>query len=294
MSEVLCPKCGSDQVTANKKGFSGKKAVVGAVLTGGVGLLAGTLGSNKVKITCLSCGHEFKPGQGAKSKEDFAKKNAGCLVTILALFAIGMLVKCGSSTNKETDGAKSEYQTVYDSLEKVYSGNTSNTNNASIGNSVEQDFITQKTEQFTSHINAGKSANEIKKEANQLSKSFLKKQNNELKDWEGVIISVDMFQEKELDIAITIQDRKIVGQKTISGRTMDCGITIEASQGTSKKYGFKGIARSGELYNKVKGLKEGDRVVFSAKVVDTWDNTEATGLNLSTTLHLKLTDIQKK
>lgn len=79
MSEVLCPKCGSDQVTANKKGFSGKKAVVGAVLTGGVGLLAGTLGSNKVKITCLSCGHEFKPGQGAKSKEDFAKKKCRLL-----------------------------------------------------------------------------------------------------------------------------------------------------------------------------------------------------------------------
>lgn len=293
MSQVLCPKCGSDQITANKKGFSGKKAVAGAVLTGGVGLLAGTIGSNKVKITCLSCGHEFKPGQGVKSKAEFEKKNAGCLVIVLALFAVGFLVKCGSS-NKESDGTKSEYQQMYDSLEKVYSGNTSSAENTSIANSVQQDFVSQKIEQFTSHINDGKSANDIKKEANQLTKNLLKKQNNELKDWEGEIISVDMFQDKELDLAITIQDRKIVGQKTISGRTMDCGITIEASQGTSKKYGFKGIARSGELYNKVKGLKEGDRVVFSAKVVDIWDNTEATGLNLSTTLHIKLTDIRKK
>jgi len=63
-SEVRCPKCGSNQLTANKKGFSGKKAVVGGLLTGGVGLLAGTLGSNKVKITCLACGKEFKPGEG--------------------------------------------------------------------------------------------------------------------------------------------------------------------------------------------------------------------------------------
>lgn len=63
-TEVRCPKCNSNQLTANKKGFSGTKAVGGALLTGGIGLLAGTLGSNKVVITCLACGHKFKPGQG--------------------------------------------------------------------------------------------------------------------------------------------------------------------------------------------------------------------------------------
>ena len=61
---IGCPKCGSTQLSANKKGFSGKKAVAGAVLTGGIGLLAGTIGRNKVKITCLSCGNQFKPGEG--------------------------------------------------------------------------------------------------------------------------------------------------------------------------------------------------------------------------------------
>lgn len=63
-NEIKCPKCGSTQLTANKKGFSGKKAVVGGLLTGGVGLLAGTIGSNKVKITCLACGNVFNPGEG--------------------------------------------------------------------------------------------------------------------------------------------------------------------------------------------------------------------------------------
>jgi hypothetical protein len=67
INEILCPKCGSNQVTADKKGFSGKKAVAGAVLTGGIGLLAGTIGSNKVKITCLSCGCTFKPGSDLNS-----------------------------------------------------------------------------------------------------------------------------------------------------------------------------------------------------------------------------------
>lgn len=63
-TEVRCPVCGSNQLTANKKGFSGKKAVAGAVLTGGIGLLAGTIGSGKVVITCLACGHRFKAGEG--------------------------------------------------------------------------------------------------------------------------------------------------------------------------------------------------------------------------------------
>lgn len=62
--ELHCPKCGSNQITSDKKGFSGKKAVAGVLLTGGIGILAGTIGSNKIKMTCLSCGHEFKPGEG--------------------------------------------------------------------------------------------------------------------------------------------------------------------------------------------------------------------------------------
>lgn len=61
--EVHCPKCKSTQITANKKGFGIGKAVAGAALTGGVGLLAGFIGSGKVKVTCLNCGFEFSPGQ---------------------------------------------------------------------------------------------------------------------------------------------------------------------------------------------------------------------------------------
>lgn len=64
MSDIHCPKCNSTQWTANKKGFSGKKAVAGAILTGGIGLLAGTIGSGKVVMTCLACGHQFKAGEG--------------------------------------------------------------------------------------------------------------------------------------------------------------------------------------------------------------------------------------
>lgn len=45
-----------------KKGFGAGKALTGAVLTGGVGLLAGFIGSGKVKITYLKCGCQWKPG----------------------------------------------------------------------------------------------------------------------------------------------------------------------------------------------------------------------------------------
>ena len=60
-SPLRCPRCRSTYITANKKGFGLGKALVGGVLTGGVGLLAGFIGSGKVKCTCLKCGHEWKP-----------------------------------------------------------------------------------------------------------------------------------------------------------------------------------------------------------------------------------------
>lgn len=54
-----CPKCGSASLTANKKGFGIGKAVVGAALTGGIGLAAGNIGAKKVRITCLNCGKQW-------------------------------------------------------------------------------------------------------------------------------------------------------------------------------------------------------------------------------------------
>jgi len=59
--ELKCPRCGSTYITANKKGFGVGKAIGGAILTGGIGLLAGFIGSGKVKITCLKCGRSWKP-----------------------------------------------------------------------------------------------------------------------------------------------------------------------------------------------------------------------------------------
>ncbi len=59
---IKCPKCGSAQLTANKQGYGWKKGLGVAVCTVGIGALAGFINSNKVWITCLKCGHRWKPG----------------------------------------------------------------------------------------------------------------------------------------------------------------------------------------------------------------------------------------
>lgn len=55
-----CPKCGSTSLSGNKKGFGIGKAVVGGTVAGPLGLVVGNIGSGKVKVTCLSCGKQFK------------------------------------------------------------------------------------------------------------------------------------------------------------------------------------------------------------------------------------------
>ena len=95
---IKCPKCSSTQLTANKKGFSGTQAIDCALLTGGIVLLAGTIGSGKIRITCLSCGHDFKPGDDLRStrKKDRQMEKAlgssGFWIFLAGLIFVGYLL----------------------------------------------------------------------------------------------------------------------------------------------------------------------------------------------------------
>lgn len=63
VEEISCPKCGSRQITSAKRGFGVGKAALGGFILGIIGLLSGFIGSNKIKLVCLKCGHEWRPGK---------------------------------------------------------------------------------------------------------------------------------------------------------------------------------------------------------------------------------------
>ena len=57
---ACCPKCGSSSISAARKGFGFWKAAVGVWAFGAPGAVAGAIGSKKVEVTCLNCGHRWK------------------------------------------------------------------------------------------------------------------------------------------------------------------------------------------------------------------------------------------
>lgn len=67
--QVKCPKCHSTQISSQQKGFSTGKAAAGAILTGGIGLIAGLHGSSDINVVCLNCGNKWNPKTYFQQKE---------------------------------------------------------------------------------------------------------------------------------------------------------------------------------------------------------------------------------
>ena len=59
-SSKKCPKCKSVNFHTEKNGYGLGKGLAGGFATGGIGLLAGFIGSNKLRFTCLDCGKSWK------------------------------------------------------------------------------------------------------------------------------------------------------------------------------------------------------------------------------------------
>jgi RNA polymerase subunit RPABC4/transcription elongation factor Spt4 len=56
---LCCPMCGSRQVTVYKKGYDLTTGVLGGLVAGNIGLLAGFLGHNDLRGACLTCGYKW-------------------------------------------------------------------------------------------------------------------------------------------------------------------------------------------------------------------------------------------
>ena len=123
---LVCPYCNSRELHAEQKGFSGGKALAGAVLFGGVGLLAGTLGSKDVRITCLKCGESFKAGDAKVIKPQSVQNPTeldgmdGRVVELLksgqVLAAVKMYKEIYEVDLKEAKEKVDEYRSSHSSL----------------------------------------------------------------------------------------------------------------------------------------------------------------------------------
>lgn len=60
LTGAFCPKCHSKHISIDKKGYSLGKGLVGAILVGPVGFIAGAHKANKHRFLCLNCGHIWK------------------------------------------------------------------------------------------------------------------------------------------------------------------------------------------------------------------------------------------
>lgn len=74
MNSVYCPVCKSTQVTAKTMGFGFGKAVAGTLLAGPMGALGGFMGSQKNRLVCMNCGHEWTPGSKISKITDMLNK----------------------------------------------------------------------------------------------------------------------------------------------------------------------------------------------------------------------------
>jgi hypothetical protein len=57
---VTCPKCGSPSIMGAKEGYDAGSGCCGALLFGPLGLFCGSIGSKKVNVHCLNCGHKWR------------------------------------------------------------------------------------------------------------------------------------------------------------------------------------------------------------------------------------------
>ena len=89
---ITCPRCNSRQLTTQKKGFDGGGALAGGFLFGPIGLLTGCIGSGKVRVTCLNCGHNWIAGEVETPPADLSP---GCAFVFIVIGVVLFLLCMG-------------------------------------------------------------------------------------------------------------------------------------------------------------------------------------------------------
>ncbi len=144
-----------------------------------------------------------------------------------------------------------------------------------ITNLKQKEFIKKKSELFFNNIL--KSTNSalttmFNEKTDKLTKDFLKDINNTLTDWTGKVICVIACDERGTVIGGNDKAKKILilgvegGEVKFEDSEDNYSLYLEQAQ--SKKQKTKGIYPNNPLYNKIINLKEGQKIKFSAKVLN--------------------------
>jgi hypothetical protein len=142
-----------------------------------------------------------------------------------------------------------------------------------INTDIQNEFIKAKTDLFIKYIiNPTNSAqqNLFKDKTSSLTQKYLKDNGNILKNWKGTVISVLLLNENGEPTGDTKKDKIIAlivdgGELKIEGSSDNYSIGI--SQAPSPKRKLKGIYPNNPLYEKILNLKEGSKIIFTAKVL---------------------------
>jgi predicted nuclease with TOPRIM domain len=175
-------------------------------------------------------------------------------------------------------------------------------------NTFQEYFIQQKAELYNSgYINASNEAAKslFHKNTEKLTKQLLDSINQSLTNWVGTIDRVSLaygHNPRDMELLKTMSPNDVI-EKYPEGRDINIYINVgekkldqatylaEVYQEFNPKMNERGLKPNSSLYETVLGLKEGQKVVFSAKVNRTIDtngknNEQFTGFNI------ELTDIK--
>lgn len=166
-------------------------------------------------------------------------------------------------------------------------------------------FLEQKAELYNSdYLNAKNDAAKLlfQKKTEKLTKQLLDSTNNTLTNWVGTISRVSLaygHNQRDMELLKTMSPNAVI-EKYPEGRDINIYIIVgekeldkatylaEVYQEFNPKKNERGIKPNSSLYETVLSLKEGQQVVFSAKIKRTMDtngknNEQFTGFNIELT-----------